>query len=451
MERGVRDYSATSNSRESSLRKTTLHAVNRRLIPFLFVLYVVSFLDRVNVGFAALEMNRDLGLSSAVFGFGAGIFFVGYSIFEIPSNLILARMGARLWIARIMITWGLLASGMMFVQGPISFYVLRFLLGVAEAGFFPGIIFYLSQWFPSEARARSVARFMTAIPVSGMIGGPISGALLGFDGWLGLTGWQWLFLLEGLPAVILGVAVLVYLPDSPEEASWLQPEQRKWLVHLIATERARCIEHHDFNVLRALSNKVVWQMGLLVFLSISFGQYALSLWLPQIVSGFSGLTNLQVGFISAIPNLVAVIAMVLVAAHSDHTGERCLHIAGASVVAAAGFFGCALVQSPVFAVMFLSISAAGLLSAHGPFWPLPSKFLSGAAAAGGIALINSLANLSGFVGPYAIGLLNDASGNFRSGFLLLALSPLAGAVLALRLRSASVLQDSTGPGTRCAE
>jgi MFS transporter, ACS family, tartrate transporter len=451
MERGVRDYSATANSRESPLEKATLRVVSRRLIPFLFVLYVVSFLDRVNVGFAALEMNRDLGLSSAVFGFGAGIFFVGYSIFEIPSNLILARMGARLWIARIMITWGLLASGMMFVQGPISFYVLRFLLGVAEAGFFPGIIFYLSQWFPSEARARSVARFMTAIPVSGIIGGPISGALLGLDGWLGLTGWQWLFLLEGLPAVILGVAVLVYLPDSPEEAAWLQPEQRKWLVHRLAIERARCIEHHDFDVLRALSNKVLWQMGLLVFLSISFGQYALTLWLPQMVSGFSGLSNFQVGFISAIPSLVAVIAMVIVAAHSDRTGERCLHIAAASGVAAAGFLGCALVQSPLFAIMFLSIAAAGLLSAHGPFWPLPSKFLSGAAAAGGIALINSLANLSGFVGPYAIGLLNDASGNFRSGFLLLALAPLAGAVLALRLRNAAVLQDSTGARTRSTE
>jgi ACS family tartrate transporter-like MFS transporter len=451
MERGVRDYSATSNSRESSIGKATLRAVSRRLIPFLFVLYVVSFLDRVNVGFAALEMNRDVGLSSAVFGFGAGIFFVGYSIFEIPSNLILARMGARLWIARIMITWGLLASGMMFVQGPITFYVLRFLLGVAEAGFFPGIIFYLSQWFPSEARARSVARFMTAIPVSGMIGGPISGALLGLNGWQGLTGWQWLFLLEGLPAVVLGVVVLFHLPDTPQVAAWLQPEQRKWLVDRLAIERARCIEHHDFSVLRALSSKVVWQMGLLVFLSISFGQYALSLWLPQMVSGFSGLSNLQVGFISAIPNLVAVIAMVIVAAHSDRTGERCLHIAAASAIAAVGFLGCALVQSPAASVIFLSIAAAGLLSAHGPFWPLPSKFLSGAAAAGGIALINSLANLSGFAGPYAIGLLNDASGNFQSGFFLLALAPLAGAVLALRLRNAAVLRDSIEGGARSIE
>jgi ACS family tartrate transporter-like MFS transporter len=216
-----------------------LRAVSQRLIPFLFVLYVVSFLDRVNVGFAALEMNRDLGLSPAVYGFGAGIFFIGYSLFEVPSNLILARTGARLWIARIMITWGIIAAGMMFVRGPGSFYVLRFLLGIAEAGFFPGIIFYLSEWFPSEARARAIARFMTAIPVSGMIGGPFSGALMGLNGWLGLTGWQWLFLLEGVPAVVLGFVVLRYLPDRPEDATWLRPEQRQWLVERLAIERGR--------------------------------------------------------------------------------------------------------------------------------------------------------------------------------------------------------------------
>jgi MFS transporter, ACS family, tartrate transporter len=416
--------------------------VSRRLIPFLFVCYVISFLDRVNVGFAALEMNRDLGLSPAVYGFGAGIFFIGYSMFEVPSNLILARMGARVWIARIMITWGILATGMMFVHGPISFYVLRFLLGIAEAGFFPGIIFYLSEWFPSEARARAVARFMTAIPISGVIGGPISGALLGLNGWLELRGWQWLFLLEGVPAVILGVAVLLYLPDRPERAVWLHPEQRTWLLERLSLERARCVEQHGFGVLRALSSVVVWQMGLLVFLSISFGQYALSLWLPQIVSGFSGLSNLQIGLISAVPNLTAAIAMVIVAAHSDRTGERFLHIAAASTVAAVGFLGCALVQSPALAVLFLSIASAGLLSAHGPFWPLPSKFLSGAAAAGGIALINSLANLSGFAGPYAIGLLNSVSGNFQNGFLLLALAPMAGMALALRLRHKTVFRPA---------
>jgi ACS family tartrate transporter-like MFS transporter len=437
---GSRNLS-TSTDGEPSLERATLRAVSQRLIPFLFILYVISFLDRVNVGFAALEMNRDLGLSPAVYGFGAGIFFLGYSLFEVPSNLILARTGARLWIARIMITWGFIAAAMMFVRGPGTFYSLRFLLGIAEAGFFPGIIFYLSEWFPSEARARAIARFMTAIPVSGMIGGPISGALMGLRGQLGLTGWQWLFLLEGVPAILLGVAVLFYLPDRPESAAWLRPEQRKWLVERLAMERSRCVERHGFGVVRALSSGVVWQLGLLAFASISFGQYALGLWLPQIVRGFSGLSNLQIGFVSAIPNCVAVITMVAVAAHSDRTGERCLHIAAASAVAAFGFFGCALVQSPALAVMFLSVAAAGILSAHGPFWPLPSKFLSGPAAAGGIALINSLANLSGFAGPYAIGLLNGASGDFRSGLLLLALVPLAGVALALRLRHAAVLRD----------
>jgi cyanate permease len=274
-----------------------------------------------------------------------------------------------------------------------------------------------------------------------VIGGPISGALLGLGGRLGLAGWQWLFLLEGLPAVALGFVVWRYLPDRPADAAWLTPEQRAWLAERLGRERERCNERHGSSVVRALSTGVVWQMGLLVFLSISFGQYALALWLPQIVRGFSGLSNLQVGFVSAIPNLVAVIAMVLVAAHSDRSGERCLHIAAASAAAALGFVGCALVQSPVLAVMFLSIAAAGLLSAHGPFWPLPSKFLTGAAAAGGIALINSLANLSGFVGPYAIGLLNGASGNFRSGLLLLAFVPLAGMALALHLRRAAVLSE----------
>ena len=276
-----------------------------------------------------------------------------------------------------------------------------------------------------------------------MIGGPISGALMGLSGRMGLAGWQWLFLLEGIPAVVLGVAVLRYLPDRPEGAAWLEPEQRRWLAERLAIERGRCVEHHGYSVARALSSGVVWQLGLLTFLSIGFGQYALSLWLPQIVRGFSGLSKLQVGFVSAIPNLVAVIAMVIVAALSDHTGERCLHIAACSAAAAVGFLGSALVRLPLFAVMFLSLAAAGVLSANAPFWSLPSKVLSGGAAAGGLALIKSLANLSGFAAPYPIGLLNGASGNFRSGLLLLALVPLAGMALALRLRHASVLKDVT--------
>jgi len=439
----VSGSSSTLANRESEIERVTLRAVSRRILPLLFVLYVVSFLDRVNVGFAALEMNRDLGLGPAVYGFGAGIFFIGYSLFEIPSNLFLARTGARRWIARIMISWGILAAGMMFVRGPLSFYALRFSLGIAEAGFFPGLIFYLSQWFPSRARARAVARFMTAIPVSGIIGGPISGALLGLGGRFGLTGWQWLFLLEGVPAILLGLVVFRYLPDQPERAQWLTSAQRKWLVESLTAERDHCIENHGYSVARALTNGVVWQMGLLVFLSTSFGQYALGLWLPQIVRGFSGLNNFQVGLVSAIPNIAAAVVMVMVASHSDRTGERYMHIAAVSAVAALGFLGCALVHSPVLSVMFLSIAAAGLMSAHGPFWPLPSEFLSGAAAAGGIALINSFANLSGFAGPYAIGLLNGASGNFRSGLILLACVPLGGMILALRLRYVTALEKTT--------
>jgi len=427
----------------SQLERDTLRTVTRRLIPFLFVLYVVSFLDRVNVGFAALEMNRDLGFGPAVYGFGAGIFFIGYALFEVPSNLLLARIGARVWIARIMITWGLIAAAMMFVRGPVSFYALRFLLGVAEAGFFPGIIFYLSEWFPADVRARSVARFVTAIPVSGIIGGPVSGALLGLRGTLGLTGWQWLFVLEGLPAVVLGIIVLFYLTDRPELAGWLPTDQREWLIRRLKAERDQQLAHHDFSVIKALSSGVVWSLGLLGFLSISFGQYALGLWLPQIVRGFHSLSNFEVGLVTAIPNIVAVVAMVLFAAHSDRTGERPLHIAMAAGVAAVGFLGAAMFHSPVLIVACLSLALAGLLSSHGPFWPLPSRFLSGSAAAGGIALINSIANLSGFVGPYAVGLLNNASGDFHRGLLLLALVPAAGMLLALRIRHAATLRPST--------
>ena len=423
----------------STLERATLAKVTRRLLPFLFLLYVVCFLDRVNIGFAALQMNHDLGFSPAVYGFGAGVFFLGYVLFEVPSNLILARMGARVWIARIMITWGLVAAAMMFVRGPLSLYGLRFLLGVAEAGFFPGIIYYLSGWFPAAERARAVARFMIAIPRSGVLGGPLSGALLGLDGRLGLAGWQWLFLLEGLPAVLLGFVVLRYLTDRPEEAVWLTPAERAWLGAHLSREREQCERTHGLSVLQALANGTVWQLGLLTFLCTGFGQQVLGLWLPQIVRGLSGFSDFMVGVVSAVPNLVAAVAMVLVGAHSDRSGERLVHIAAAAGAASFGFLASAYLHSPVLAVLALSLAAAGLLSSHGPFWALPSTFLSGRAAAGGIALICSVANLSGFVGPYVIGLLKGASGSFHSGLLLLGLVALAGAGLALGLRRAPVL------------
>jgi MFS transporter, ACS family, tartrate transporter len=425
-----------SRTSEYDLQNATLRIVSRRLLPFLFILYITCFLDRVNVGFAALQMNQDLRFGPAVYGFGAGIFFISYALFEVPSNLILARAGARVWIARIMITWGLIAAGMMFVRGPLAFYSMRFLLGIAEAGFFPGIIYYLGLWFPATVRARMIGRFVIAIPLSAVIGGPLSGALLGLTGHLGLAGWQWLFLLEGLPAVGLGIAVLLYLPDGPGDAKWLMPEQQSWLMVQLDAERDRCSAQHGHDIAEALANPIVWQLGLLAFLSMSLGQYALSLWLPQIIRRFAGLTDFEVGTLVAVPNLAAALGILVVAAHSDRTGERCWYIAATSFAAAVGLVGAAFADSATISVMFFSVALSGLLSAHGPFWTLPSKFLTGAAAAGGIALINSLANLSGFVGPYAVGLLAGAHGNFHTGLLVLALVPLGGMALALRLRRA---------------
>jgi ACS family tartrate transporter-like MFS transporter len=406
--------------------------VTRRLIPFLFLLYVVAFLDRVNVGFAALQMKADLGFGDAVYGLGAGIFFLGYFAFEVPSNLILERVGPRWWIARIMITWGAISSCMMFVRGEAAFHTLRFLLGVAEAGFFPGIVLYLTYWFPAAERARAVALFMTATAMAGVIGGPLSGALLEMDGIAGLAGWQWLFLLEGLPAVALGFVVLAYLTDRPEHAEWLAPEDRSWLVARMAAERAAVERDHGSSLRRALLDRRVWSLALLYF-ALILGIYGVSLWLPQIVAGLAQMSELEVGLVTAIPYLVASVGMVLVGGHSDRTGERRWHIAGPALAGAAGFAASASLDEPALALAGLSLAALGIWSALGPFWTLPPAFLAGSAAAGGIALINSVGNLGGFVGPYALGLLKQSTGSFRAGLLMLALALLAVAALALRL------------------
>ncbi len=407
--------------------------VTRRLIPFLFLLYVVAFLDRVNVGFAALQMKADLGLGDAVYGFGAGIFFLGYFVFEIPSNLILERVGPRFWIARIMITWGVISSAMMFVRGEAGFYALRFLLGVAEAGFFPGIVLYLTYWFPAAERARAVALFMTATAMSGVIGGPISGALLELDGFAGLGGWQWLFLLEGLPAIALGFIVLAVLPDGPEHARWLDPEERRWLVARLDEERARVERAHGKLALRgALVDGRVWSLAVLYF-ALVLGIYGVSLWLPQIVAGLAEMSDFEVGLVSAIPYVVASIGMVVVGTHSDLTGERRWHIAAPAFAGALGFVASAVFAHPVLALAGLSLAALGIWSALGPFWTLPTAFLSGTAAAGGIALVNSVGNLGGFAGPWALGLLKESTGSFAPGLLVLALALVVVAVLALRL------------------
>jgi ACS family tartrate transporter-like MFS transporter len=322
-----------------------LAKIRHRLIPFMFLLYIVSYIDRVNVGFAALQMNRDLGLSASVFGLGSGIFFIGYFLFEVPSNLIMERTGARFWMARIMVSWGLVSAGMVFMRGPASFYTLRLLLGLAEAGFFPGMILYLTYWFPRRDHARAIALFMTANAVAGVVGGPISGALLTMHGVGGLAGWQWLFLLEALPAVVLGVATLAYLPDGPEDAAWLSDRERGWLKERLAADKATQTHATSRHLQLVFSNRRVWTFSGLYFL-IVLGLYSISFWLPQILKGLSGSSDFLVGILSALPYIVAAVGMVWIGRHSDRHGERRWHVAGPALLAALGFVLSTLTTEP---------------------------------------------------------------------------------------------------------
>jgi MFS transporter, ACS family, tartrate transporter len=426
----------------TAFERHVLDKVTLRLIPFLFVLYVVAWLDRVNVGFAALQMNQDLAFGPAVYGFGAGVFFLGYALFEIPSNLILARVGARRWIARIMVTWGVLAVAMMFVRSSTSFYVLRFLLGVAEAGFLPGIIYYLTNWYPARQRARAVSLFMVAIPISTVLGGPVAGLLLQMSGILGLAGWQWLFLLEGLPAVFLGFVVWFYLPDKPTEARWLAADESAWLDRAIAVEHATAADKHNVSLRRALLHPTVWQLALIMF-ACQCGSYGLTLWIPQIVKGLSGLGDLAVSMISSLPYIGAAIGMVCIGMSSDRTGERFLHIAGPGFVAAIGFAASAFLTSPVPGMIALTVAAIGDLGSRGPFWSLPGRFLASDASAGGIALINTIGALGGFVGPSIVGQVKEVTGSFTGGLLLLSILLAMSAFGALWMRRSPTLIDHT--------
>jgi MFS transporter, ACS family, tartrate transporter len=389
-----------------------------RLLPFLCLCYGVSFLDRVNVGFAALAMNADLGFTASVFGFGAGIFFVGYILFEVPSNLLLERVGARRWIARIMVSWGLIAAAMSLVNGPISFYVMRFLLGVAEAGFFPGIILYLTFWFPAPERARIVSLFMAAVPISAVIGAPISGALLGFDGLGGLKGWQWLFLIEGVPAILLGIAAWFLLDERPQEAKWLTKAESRALSGLLAVE-AKAAKAAGFAELRqGLTQPRVLVLGFLYF-CIVVGLYGIGFWMPQVIQSY-GLTPLQIGLLTAIPYLFASGDMVLWGWHSDLTGERTWHVALPLLVAAAAFAASALSLPLAPMMLALTVATIGIYAAIGTFWSLPTTLLTGTAAAAGLALINSMGNAGGLVGPFVVGVMKDATGTFTTGLLFLA-------------------------------
>ncbi len=420
------------------LETRTIARVTTRLVPFLIVCYFVAYLDRVNVGFAALTMNRDLGISQTAYGFGAGIFFLSYFVFEVPSNLFLERFGARKWIARIMISWGILSGLTAFVQGEYSFYLVRFLLGIAEAGFFPGIIFYLTLWFPATYRARIIGYFMAAIPLSSVLGAPVSGMLLGLDGMGGLKGWQWLFIIEALPAVVLSVVVFFYLTDRPADATWLPQDQRSWLATRLAQEEKQREAKQHFTVVQALLNPRVLGLSLVYFGAVACN-YGIGFFLPQIVKGF-GLSNLQTGFVTAIPYIVGVIAIIYWGRRSDRMQERKGHAAVALGVAGVGILLSTFLPDPTLKMIALSVGAFGVFGCLPVFWTLPTSFLSGAAAAGGIAIINSIGNLSGFVGPYLVGYIKDRTGGFEGGLQCLAAFGFVAMLIVLALRHDNELE-----------
>ena len=411
---------------------SALRKVRWRLIPFLFLLYIVAYLDRVNVGFAAIDMNRDLGFSAAVYGMGSGIFFLSYTVLEVPSNLMLTRFGPRVWIARIMLTWGVFSTAMIFVNGAVTFYVLRFLLGAAEAGFFPGIIFYLTHWFPARERARAVGLFMTATAMAGVIGAPISSALLQFDGAFGLKGWQWLFLIEGLPAILLAPVVLMTMTERPADAKWLTAAERDWLGREMAAEQAQTAHAH-VTLRDALLSARLWIVSV-PYLCIVIAFYGVSFWLPQIVQANSGLGSATVVLLSAIPYVAATIGLVVVGASSDRYAERRWHVAVPCLIGAAGFVLTVIApQTLAVALTALSIAAFGIWGTLGPFWTLPTAFLRGTAAAGGIALVNSVGNVGGFIGPILVGWIRESTGQFATGLLTLAGILVLGAVVVLTM------------------
>ncbi|WP_218063243.1 MFS transporter [Arthrobacter sp. SDTb3-6] len=413
------------------LERTTIKHLTLRLVPFLFLLLLVNYLDRVNIGFAALHMNADLGLSATAFGFGASVFFIGYALFEVPSNIILQRVGARIWLARIMISWGIISGAMAFVQSEQWFIILRFLLGVAEGGFMPGIIFYLSAWFPLAHRSRANSGVVAATAVASVVGAPLSGFLLTSPPQLfGLVGWQWMFLLEAAPAVVLGIVLLFVLPESPARARWLASDQREWLVSTLKAEDDANPADDHLSLWKVARLPRVWVLAAL-FTCLLTALYGVLLWLPQIVHSLGKLTDLQIGFLSAIPFLCGAAAMLLIARHSDRTGERLRHLAVPLAVGGASLLASAYSPNPVVAFIFLTIAAGGIWGGLGVFWTLAGEFLAGAARAKAIALINTLAQMGGLIGPWMTGALKDATGGFAVPLTLLAVASFLAAAIAL--------------------
>jgi ACS family tartrate transporter-like MFS transporter len=404
-----------------------------RLLPFLFLLYIVNYLDRINVGFAKLQMQDQLGFSERIFGIAFGIFFAGYFFFQLPSNLALARVGARRWMAAIMMLWGVISCCMILVHTPMGFYELRFALGAAEAGFFPGIILYLKNWFPSSARARAFAWFMTANPLAGVIGGPISGALLGLHQ-LTFAGWQWMFLLEGLPAVALAALVLVTLKDHPRDATWLDLQEKDWLTRTLDNERQT---HEAISGTDIWAAFVSWRLWLLtvVYFGLTTSAYGIILWLPSYIHSVSTLGNLGIGIVSVIPYVATAVAMVMIGVRSDRTGSHRSHLTATALAAAVFVFIAAQTNTIVWGLTFVSLALMATFSMQGPFWATATSLMSGTAAAAGIALINSFGNLGGFFGPYIIGAKRSSGGGFREGMLIISAFLALGGVLALVVRT----------------
>ncbi|NKK63616.1 MFS transporter [Rhizobium leguminosarum bv. viciae] len=408
-----------------------------RIVPFLMLCYVVAYLDRVNVGFAKLQMSSELGLSEAAYGIGAGIFFIGYFLFEVPSNIIMNKVGARVWIARIMVTWGIVSAAFMFTSSETVFYVLRFLLGVAEAGFFPGIILYLTAWYPAHRRARIITTFMSAIPISAIFGNPLSGLLMdSFHGTHGLSGWQWMFLIEAIPAILFGVATFFYLDDTIQGAKWLNDEEKRVLTANIEAEnRAKTASPHS--IAATLADRRVWLMCLIYFCFV-LGQYGLNFWMPTIVkaSGVNG--NLNIGLISAIPYICTFVVMLALGRSADRLRERRWHLVVPAFIAAGGFVAATMATSTTVSIVCLSLAAAGAISCAPLFWSLPTAFLAGTGAAAGIAWINSVGNLAGFLGPFLVGYLKDFTGTNSAGMYLLAAALIIGSLAVLTVPAKSV-------------
>jgi ACS family tartrate transporter-like MFS transporter len=412
----------------SQLKGIALRKITLRLVPFLFLLYIIAYLDRINVGFAALQMQGQLGFNDNVYGNGAGAFFLGYFFFQVPSNLILQKLGAKRWICILMITWGVISCCMMFIRTPMEFYGMRFLLGLAEAGFFPGVIFYLRSWFPADARARTVAWFMTAATLSPVVGGPISGALLEAHNPHGLAGWQWMFLMEGIPAIIMGAVVLIYLTDRPEIARWLSEQERSWLIGTLEQEKHGAVTESSSNPMSVFSNVNIWLLALTYF-GLNTCSYGMSLFLPKMIKNIFTGSTFQIGLLTTIPYIVATISMVLIGFNSDRTGERKFHTGLAALAAACCLVGGAYSTTLIPMLLAMTLAASSQWAMLGPFWAMPSSMLRGAAAATGIAFINSVGNLGGFFGPKVLGKLG-----FQTGLLIVAATIGTGGIACLLVR-----------------